>query len=236
MKHLRTSCCAAVLWLWMATPGWAHRDDYLDETFVYVTLERAELEPEYWLDIGDHTHGAGDFLRHNLATEYGLTDRWMVDGRFTFTDDRGDAIRVASGRVETRYRSAEEGTYPVDVALSAEIATERTSNGTYESALEPRLIFSKDLQELNLTLNLVEEIPTSEGRPGFAPSFGFRYGTTGLLRLGSEFKYNTGNSQGAIVPQVWFALEHEVTVKLGFSHGFDRNREDFSRVAIEVGL
>src|SRR5438105_2140381 len=55
----------------------AHREDFIDETLVYQTLERGEFEPEYWFDYGHRSDVSRDFMRHNLAAEFGITEHWM---------------------------------------------------------------------------------------------------------------------------------------------------------------
>ena len=220
--------------------AFAHREDFIDETLVYVTLEKGEIEPEYWLDTGYRSQeGSGkktSFLRHSLATEYGITEHWMIDGRFTLEVVRHKEPVFQSGRFETRYRFFEEGEKPVDVAVSAEVNTERDKEGRQQPALEPRLILSKDFDQLNLTLNLPEEILARSGKPTFVPSFGLRYNAMKLLRLGTEVRYNTHSQEGSVIPQIWFAFPHEITLKLGYSFGFDHNEESFGRVAIEAGF
>jgi len=220
--------------------AFAHREDFIDETLVYATLEKGEIEPEYWLDTGYRSQeGSGkkaSFFRHSLAAEYGITEHWMIDGRLTLEAVRHEKPVLQSGRFETRYRFFEEGEKPVDVAVSAEVNTERDKKGRQQPALEPRLILSKDFDQLNLTLNLPEEIFVRSGRPAFIPSFGLRYNATELLRLGTEVRYNAHSQEGAIIPQIWFAFPHEITLKLGYSFGFDHNEENFGRVAIEAGF
>lgn len=224
-----------------ASTALAHKDDYIDETLVYLTLEKGEIEPEYWFDYGTRSkdkstdNGKVDFARHNFAIEYGFTDQWMVDSRITLGDEEHKSAKFDSGRFETRYRFFEEGEKPIDIAISGEINTERDEKNSLETGIEPRLIFSKDLsKEFNLTLNFPLEIKLSSGEIEFIPTFGWRYNVTSLLRFGSEVKYNEHTHEGSIIPQVWFALAHEVTIKLGYSFGFDGNKEDFGRVAVEV--
>jgi len=220
--------------------AFAHRDDYLDETLVYLTLEKGEVEPEYWLDAGTRSEEGSDkkmqFLRHNLATEYGITDHWMIDGRFTLEAVRHEETVFQSGRFETRYRFFEEGEKPIDVAVSAEANTERDKENRQQPALEPRLILSKDFEALNFTLNLPEEIFLRSGELAFVPSFGLRYNATEFLRLGAEVRYDTHAHEDSVVPQIWFAFPHEMTLKLGYSFGFNHNEEDFMRAALEAGF
>src|SRR5262249_38741419 len=127
-----------------------------------------------------------------------------------------------------------EGDAPVDIAVSAEVSSERDRGGSFETALEPRLILSKDFGLGNATLNLAGDIPLDSGPAGFAPALGLRYGSEGLLRVGCEVKYNTASSQGAVIPQVWFDFPHEVTFKTGFSRGFGQDRQDFARFVLEL--
>jgi hypothetical protein len=221
-------------------PAFAHRDDYIDETLVYLTLEKGEVEAEYWLDGGyrkqEDSGEKVSFLSHNLATEYGITDQWMIDGRVTLEVGQRQEAVFQSGRFETRYRFFEENEKPVDVAVSAEVNTERDEGDRQQPAIEPRLILSKDFDLLNITLNLPEEFLLRSGSTAFIPSFGLRYNATELLRLGTEVRYNTPSHEGSIIPQIWFAFPHETTLKLGYSSGLDRKKENFGRIAIEVAF
>lgn len=131
-----------LLLLLMLSSALAHREDYIDETFVFQTLEEHALEPEYWFDVG-HRPGS-DFNRHNVALEYGITDHWMIDGRATVDNPDNAKTNFDSARLETRFRFTEEGDWPIDVAFSAEINTRRLENGHYQYGLEPRVVLSKD--------------------------------------------------------------------------------------------
>ncbi len=217
-----------------STPAFAHRDDYLEETLVYETLERREIEPEYWLDYGYDRGIHNHFFRHHGALEYGITDRWMIDGRATLRQSFGQAAQFESARVETRYRFRGEGSLPVDIAISAEVNTELSETGQRQYGFEPRLILSKDIKKkLNLTLNLAEEIGLNRREYGFAPAAGFRYNASKLIGFGSEFKYETDAHRGSITPQIWFKLGHGTTIKTGISIGVGPLRRTFGRVAFE---
>jgi hypothetical protein len=66
---------------------------------VFVTLDRGEIEPEYWFGVG--SVDSDQFTRHHLALEYGITDHWMIDGRVTGLEEHG--FHLDSSRLETRY-------------------------------------------------------------------------------------------------------------------------------------
>jgi hypothetical protein len=78
------------------------------------------------------------FTRHHLALEYGITDHWMIDGRVTGLDEHG--FHLDSSRLETRYRFFDEGTLPIDIAVSGEVNTHRDEHGHQIQVLLPRQI------------------------------------------------------------------------------------------------
>ncbi|HYU25847.1 MAG TPA: hypothetical protein VEO74_11630 [Thermoanaerobaculia bacterium] len=61
---------------------------------------------------------------------------------------------------------------------------------------------------------------------------GVRFDATELLRAGSEFQYDFRSRSGAVIPQLWFAFPHEVTIKAGYASGF-RGTPHFFRAAVE---
>jgi hypothetical protein len=209
-----------------------HGEDYIDETLVFVTLERGVVEPLYWFDIGrdDSQH----FMRHSLGLEYGITDHWMIDGRATGLDERGDGFHFDSSRLETRYRFFEEGTLPIDIAVSGEINSSRDEDGHQSVGIEPRLILSKDFGKLNLTLNLSEEIPFSRHSPSLETRGGWEYKVTDFFHFGTELRYDTEEHAVAVIPQIWFTFPHDVTLKAGYSYDFGARHERFLRAALTV--
>ncbi len=227
-----TTLLLAALIFW-THPLLAHKEDYLDETLVYVTLGAHEFEPEYWIDYGYGPLGR-HFLRHHLAVEYGLRDRWMVEARATEQKIFGGGSSFDSARVETRYRFGAEGSRAVDIAVSAELNSMTTEQGAHRVNIEPRLILSKDFREkLNVTLNLAEELAVNAREAGFAPAAGIRYNASRSVSVGSEFRYEQEERRGSIIPQIWFRLPKETTIKAGFSAGLGHDRRNFGRVAVE---
>jgi len=229
-------CPVGVLLVFSARAGWAHREDYLDETLVFVTLEQGELEPEYWVDYGHRADPPANFIRHHVTLEYGVTAHWMFDGRATIASTVGRATTFDSARLETRYRFGEEGELPVDIALSGEVNTERTEEGARDYGLEPRLILSKDVGALNGTLNLPTEISLRQGAVEFLPALGLRYDLSPLIRVGSECQGNPVRQEAVLNPQLWVVLPHEVTLKVGYAYGVGNTTEQFTRIALEVGF
>lgn len=226
MKDLQTALVPAVL-LSLATTtafaphAFAHRDDYIDETFVYQTLGRGEREIELWGEI----HDGND--RHPRpwytgAFEYGATSRWTIDAAAQWVQDPS-GLGFGRFRAETRYRFADEGLAPLDLAASVEyeIETARATGAEQEHVLTPRLVVSRDLSSaFNTTLNLDLPItlsadPTVQVRYALAA----RFPAEGLIRVGTEFKQTPAEKSATLFPQLWFALPREITFKLGMGIG-----------------
>jgi hypothetical protein len=145
---------ALLLLLFLSASASALREDYIDETLVFATLDRGEIESQYWFDTG--SEDSDRFTRHHIVFEYGITDQWMIDGRVSGLNE--DGFHLDSSRLETRYRFFDEGTLPIDIAASGEVNTNRDAQGHQIVGIEPRLILSKDFGNLNLTTNLAEDV------------------------------------------------------------------------------
>lgn len=214
----------------------AHRDDYIDETFVYQTLGRGEREVELWGEVhaGENRHPRRWYTG---AFEYGIRSRWTLDGAAQWVDDRSNT-GFGRLRAETRYRFGEEGQGPLDLAASLEyeMETTRATGADREQVLTPRLVVSRDLSPaFNTTLNLdlpVTIAPESDVR--FRYAVGARYPAEAFLRAGAEFKQSPSEKSATLFPQVWFALPDEMTLKLGVGIGLeDADVPVIGRVAFE---
>jgi hypothetical protein len=206
----------------------AHVEDYIDDS----TLERGAVEPAYWFDIG--RDDAGQLMRHNLVLEYGITDHWMIDVRATVLDEHSDGFHFDSSRLETRYRFFEEGTLPVDIAASGEINSNRDQNGHQIIGIEPRLILSKELGKINVTLNVAAKFPFRRHSPSLETRAGCEYDVIDFFHFGTELRYDTQEHSVAVIPQIWFTFPHKLTLKAGYSYDFGATHERFLRTAVVV--
>jgi len=217
----------------------AHRDDYLDETFVYLTLGRHEFEIEGWAEArrgADHRTVGW----YTGAFEYGLSSHWMADAAAQILH-RGDGFQFGRLRVETRARFAEEGKWPLGVAASTEYEHEtRASTGVEsEDVLTPRLVLSRDLsRELNTTLNLDFPIRLSgEREMTFAYALGVRYPAETVVRVGTELKGDPSEHTATVFPQAWFALPKRLTLKFGTGIGLTSRTDRWvARAVAEIEL
>lgn len=230
--------CGCFLSIGLLTPGIAeaHRDDYIDETFVYMTLERGEREVELWGEVRrTEAHQTERWVTG--AFEYGVSSRWTLDGACQLVN-RDAGTRFGRVRTETRYRFAEEGRWPLDLAASAEyeLETSATTGDETEHTLTPRLVVSKDVTpKLNTTVNLDLPLSLSEGGVSFAYAVGLRYPAEGLLRVGTEIKGQPSRHTDMAFPQLWVALGHETTIKVGTGIGLtDRTDRFIARAVFET--
>lgn len=237
LQWIGLSITVASCLIGLSQKAYAIADDYIDETLVYNTSDKGELELEYWFDYGRDRVSNEHFLGNTFEVEYGITKHWMIEGQVMIDHFSEDGTVFEEGEFETRYRFLEEGDLPVDVALAAELSTERDDDGKQEPSFEPRLILSKDIDNFNVTINLPVDIPLrDEGQGEFTPALGTSYQITSMFRVGSEVKYDVETHEGSVIPQIFVYLPHDITTRLGFSHGFSDNHEDFARLAVEFEL
>jgi hypothetical protein len=170
----------------LALPSLARADRRaFTHTYEYPTLPKGELELEFWnTQAGDVGDGDPSELELQIEIEYGLTSRWEIALYQTLGQVAGAPLSYATTKLETRYRLAERGEWPVDVNLYMEVAK---PFGIEELELEPKLILAKDLGALTVALNLIGELEIEdevELVPGFA--LGASYELSPALKLGAE--------------------------------------------------
>lgn len=219
--------------------SFAHKDDYLNETFVYRTLDRHELELEYWFDYHALTTvGAGQY-QHTVSAEYGFTNVWMADIALNYGNlSSAHTYELSRWRLETRRRFGEEGSRIPDIALSLELEGEQ-GIAEWEYQITPRLVLSHDFgSKLNTTLNLFVGIGMGHDAP-IAPgyNFGVRYPGDGVLRIGAEVIQTFNHHVSSLlIPQIWILPWEEGVIKLGYAKAYGSEERYFVRLAFEAGI
>ena len=210
----------------------AHKDDYLGDTFVFVTLDRGEAEAEYWIDWRSDPKG----LLHTAGLEYGVTDRLMVDFSARFAQPTAGADRFQTEFAEMRYRFGDEGERPVDVAASIEVAHERSDAGSAHTLLEPRLVLSRDFSGWNATVNLVETLVLDDSRrSALEGAAGIRSPNFGAWNFGLELQRERAlENSTLLLPQLWYRVGMDTFVKAGAGYNLAGEHNRFIRVAIET--
>lgn len=212
--------------------AFAHRGDYLNDTFVYRTVGRGVGELEYWFDLVQPADQS-NFFRHSFAVEYGVTDRFMIDGLGAL-DNHASGYGFGRTRIEGRYRFGEEKPHGISPAVSLEYEDDRSEN---RRTVTPRLVLNRDFKEFNATLNLIREIELSGTQGGgFGYAAGFRYGDEERrFRIGTEIQHRfLRETTGLVIPQAWIKVTEHVTLKVGYGQRITHAGQSFFRAVLEI--
>lgn len=209
-----TLLCALIL----PATATAHKDDYLDETFVYQTMEEGVLSLEYRSRYFDRSEdrGTDSYWNNAMFAEYGLTDKTMMEIRTAWGTPESDS-QFAGGFAQLRHRFGYEGEYFIDPAVAIEYEAER-ENDNLNQAVSAMLILSRDIGDFNMTMNYSKSWSTDNSEdPANQKSFGIRYPRHGI-RWSVEYK-DLGKSKRYVLPAVQLPLADAVSLKLGIGRG-----------------
>jgi hypothetical protein len=219
-----------------AGSAWADRRTLI-RAYEFQTQPKGNLEFELWNDVeAPRSSIESSTILHRLELEYGLTDRWDAALYHVFAHG-GDRTNPApfhfdSWRLETRYRLAEKGEWPIDVMIYGEI--ERPGNFAEPFVTEEKLILERDLMpRLALIANVAAEqhlLRADLGR-AFELDLGARYELMPQLRVGAEFwttweyvgdrvtrNYYAGPAISVATNKLWF----QVGTGIGLDPGQDQ--------------
>lgn len=210
----------------------AHKDDYLDETFVYVTIRRGVMILEYRAKYlgSSRDRRVSPFLVNSPFFEYGLTNHTMIEARLSWGTPETNGV-FAGGFLQLRHRFGEEGKHFLDPAIALEYEAEREER-KMRHFFVPILVLSKDIGEFNVTSNFLfrtELSPTREFR--FQHAVGIRYPARGV-RYSLEWK-SLGRDQRYLLPAIQIPLHDRVSLKFGVGGGVNRHSP---RVLAEILL
>lgn len=194
-------------------------------TYEYATAPQGHTEVELW-----HTQSRDSWKSSSpqrfeqiVEIEHGITDHWDAAMYTVFKQvsapdaAQARAFGLDSIRLESRYRFAERGAWPVDLVGYLEVAKD-FGQGVYE--IEAKAIAARDFDRLTVAANLIGEVAVghdvaeSELELGFAG--GATYEISPKVRLGAESwgGHSEGQTQVAVGPAVavapssgfWLAL------------------------------
>jgi hypothetical protein len=165
-------------------------------TYPYETLTQDEMELEQYLDASPlraagETDETGDTVtdlgfRLQTELEYGITDRLELGLYLVFANDPGGPLVFDGTKQRLRLRLAEQGDFPVDVALYGEV-----SEFHDELELEQKIILQKRFDTVRLAANLwfEQSFERYKGSPQFffLPTFGVTDEVTKMFHVGVEY-------------------------------------------------
>jgi hypothetical protein len=161
--------------------------------YEFQTQPKGNLEFELWNDVeAPRTAFADSTIVTRVELEYGITDRWDSALYHVFAQGgpQGEGpqpFHFDSWRLESRYRLAEKGEWPIDVMIYGELERPADFNQPFET--EEKIILEKDFGRFALVANLVGEQHLFRADLGrtWELDFGARYEVTPQLRAAVEF-------------------------------------------------
>ncbi len=179
----------------LLTASVAHADlRSFTHTYEYATMPATKTAIELW---HTQTRATSDKMSPNvyegiLEIEHGITDHWDIAFYTVLGQVSGDAmldssLRLSEAKLETRYRFAERGEWPVDTLVYLELAKE-FGESLYE--VEGKIIGARDFGDITLAVNAIGEVAFGKDAPETELEVGWAAGATYQLhpkvRLGLE--------------------------------------------------
>lgn len=206
-------------------------------TYEYMTTPAGQTEVELWHTQSRDTWDSSSPQRfqQQVEIEHGITDHWDAAMYTAFsqvaasTPEASQPFGLDAVRLESRYRFAERGQWPVDTVAYLEVSKD-FGKGVYE--LEAKAILARDFDRLTVAANLIGEVELGHDVPETEFEFGFAggatYEVTPKLHLGAETwggfgEYDTRVSVGPAIglapsPGFWLAL----TTGFGLTENSDK--------------
>lgn len=164
------------------------------ETYEYSTVPDGKTAVELW-----HTQARRNWdattpqsFEQIVELEHGLTDKWDLAFYSVFSQVSGDAMTAepyhfSEFKLETRYKLADRGEWPIDTLLYLELAKE-FGDSVYD--VEGKVIGSRDFGKVTAAANAIAEIKfgkdVAETELELAWAAGLTYRVHPKLWIGAE--------------------------------------------------
>ena len=217
----------------------AHMRDFL-VTEEYYTTSRGEFEVELKnnMNFPEADNSATYNSEHQIELEYGITDHLQLAYYEVFTWDRSQDWERDAFQVEAKYRFAEAGQWPVDLALYIEYKNPDGHRELRSDVLENKVILGKNLGRWNLAFNFVFEKELNNSEPWeYEYTLGASYEVTPRFQVGVEIKEGLGDSHSfrvfdgeqnlQLIPSVAFNVTSHIRMIVGPAFGLTRSSDDF---------
>jgi len=237
----------AGLLLAAATPSRADRRTMI-RAYEFQTQPKGNLELELWNDVQAPRSAVTDStIVTRVELEYGFTDRWDAALYHVFAqggpaaEPQVQGFHFDSWRLESRYRLAEKGEWPVDVMVYGEVERPADFNRPFE--VEEKLILEKDYGLLAFVANLVgsQHLFRADLGRTWEVDFGARYEFLPQVRAAVEFwtthefvgpdvsrNYYLGPSLSVATQRVW--------LQVGVGFGLDSSQDQQMLIRSVLGF
>lgn len=165
-------------------------------TYEFTTMPAGETELEIYstLSLADQVKKSDAKWEKRIEIEHGLTNFWDFSLYFVFsqTKNTGD-FRFDKIQPRMRFKLMEKESFFVDPLLYVEY--KRPADLTSSDVLETKLILAKDIEQFNVSFNLIAEKELASSKElELKYAFGTSYQHIPQLKLGFELN---GNLNGA---------------------------------------
>ncbi len=214
-------------------------------TYEYSTVPEGRTALELWSTQGRSTwdHRTPQFYEQILEVEHGITDHWDMAFYTVLEQITGGvastaALHLAEVKLETRYRLADRGEWPVDVLVYLELS-KHFGESVY--GIESKVIVARDFDRLLVAANAISEIylgkNAAELEPELAWAAGATYQAHPKVRLGAETwgALEAGDLYLSAGPVVSLAPSSNLWVAITAGFGITDVADAFSARAI-IGL
>lgn len=215
------------------------------ETYEYTTVPEGKTAVELWHTQGRTTWKANtpQSFEQIVELEHGITDKWDFAIYSVFAQVSGDAMTAepfhfSELKLETRYRLADRGDWPVDTLLYLETAK---AFGTSAYDVEGKVIGARDFDKLTAAVNAIAEIQFGNDVKETALELGFAAGITyqihPKLRVGAETygSYEDETFAASAGPAISLALSSNFWLTITAGFGLNDNADAFRGRAI-IGI
>ncbi|MBL0214474.1 MAG: hypothetical protein IPQ07_11360 [Myxococcales bacterium] len=214
-------------------------------TYEYSTVPEGKTAVELW-----HTQGRAtwdktspQFYEQILELEHGITDHWDAAFYTVFSQVAGDAVTskafgLEAVKLESRYRFADRGEWPVDTLVYVEVAKDFGAS-VYE--LEGKVIVARDFDKFTAAANAIGEVKvgndTVETELELGWAAGLTYQAHPKFKLGAETWGQLEESELylSVGPAMSFAPSSNFWLTLTTGFGLTDEAEAFSARAI-IGI
>ena len=215
------------------------------QTYEYSTVPEGKTAIELWHTQGRTTWDktSPQFYEQILEIEHGFTDHWDAAFYTVFSQVAGDATTskafgLEAVKLESRYRFADRGEWPVDTLVYVEVAKDFGAS-VYE--LEGKVIVARDFDKFTAAANAIGAVKvgndTVETELELGWAAGLTYQAHPKFKLGAETwgKLEESELYLSAGPAVSLAPSSNIWVTLTAGFGVTDVAEAFSARAI-IGI
>ncbi len=213
----------------LSSSVWADRRSYV-WTYEYMITHKGELELENYLDFEapNWNDKSTSSWTNQIELEYGITKSWDIALYQVFSQANSGSYKFNQMKLRTRYRLFEAGRYPINPLIYLEY--KRPSNPSAPSALEGKLVLAKDIEQLNLSSNIILEKELSSGSDWETEyTVGGSYHFLSAFKAGAELigNFESGNKNFINLGPTVSLADEKFFMTVGVLWGLSRQSDDF---------